>query len=191
MGGSTMARRHQRGATLVVGLVMLVLATLIVLASFRLGMANLAIVGNAQNRNEGIASAQQAIEEAISSPLLTTAPSSIFPAPCAGPNTQCYDVNGDGRDDVTVTLTPAPTCVKAETIKNSSLDLAQEDDRRCTLGVAQNFGVAGAGTSDSLCSNSVWDIRALADDVSTRTTAVVNQGVGVRVRTVDIATSCP
>jgi len=191
MGSSTMARRHQRGATLVVGLVMLVLATLIVLASFRLGMANLAIVGNAQNRNEGIASAQQAIEEAISSPLLTTAPSSIFPTPCAGPNTQCYDVNGDGRDDVTVTLTPAPTCVKAETIKNSSLDLAQEDDRRCTLGVAQNFGVAGAGTSDSLCSNSVWDIRALADDVSTRTTAVVNQGVGVRVRTVDIATSCP
>ena len=82
------------------------LLTLIVLASFRLGMSNLAIVGNAQNRNESIASAQQAIEEAITSPLLTTAPQSIFPAPCAGANTQCYDVNGDGRDDVTVTLTP-------------------------------------------------------------------------------------
>ena len=62
MGRFTTARRNQRGATLVVGLVMLVLATLIVLASFRLGFANLAIVGNAQNRNESIASAQQAIE---------------------------------------------------------------------------------------------------------------------------------
>jgi hypothetical protein len=191
MGRSTTARRSQRGATLVVGLVMLVLATLIVLASFRLGITNLAIVGNAQNRNESVAAAQQAIEVAITSPLLTTSPTSIFPAPCTGPNTQCYDVNGDGRDDVTVTLTPAPTCVKAETIKNSSLDLALEQDRRCTLGVAQNFGVAGAGTSDSLCSNSVWDVRALAEDAATRTTADVTQGVGVRVRTVDIATSCP
>jgi Tfp pilus assembly protein PilX len=191
MRPSPCKRRLQRGATLVVGLIMLVLVTLMVLTSFRLANINLAIVGNAQSRNESIASAQQAIEEAITSPLLTTSPGSIFPVPCTGPNTQCYDVNEDGKDDVTVTLTPTPGCVKAETIKNSSLDLSQEDDRRCTLGVAQTFGTAGAASSNSLCSNSVWDIRALAQNTTTRTTAVVNEGVAVRVRTVDIATSCP
>jgi Tfp pilus assembly protein PilX len=41
-------RRFQRGVTLVVGMIMLVLITLVVLASFHLGRNNLEIVGNAQ-----------------------------------------------------------------------------------------------------------------------------------------------
>ena len=91
-----------------------------------------------------------------------------------------------------MTLTPTPTCVKAQTIKNSSLNLALEDDRRCTIQITQGtFGIAGAPSDDSLCSNSVWDIRAEAKDATTNTTAVVNQGIAVRVRTVDVATACP
>jgi Tfp pilus assembly protein PilX len=181
----------QRGATLVVALVMLLVMTVMVVASFRLGISNLGIVGNTQSRNQSIGAAQQTIEEAISSNLLTTSPASIFPAPCSGPNTQCYDVDGDATNDVTVTIDPPPSCVKAETIKNSSLDLTLEEDRRCTLGIPQNFGTPGGGTSNSLCSNSLWDVRAVAEDLNTRTTAVVNQGVGLRVRTADVATSCP
>ena len=41
------ARHSQRGVTLVIGMIMLVLITLLVLASFHLGRNNLEIVGNA------------------------------------------------------------------------------------------------------------------------------------------------
>jgi Tfp pilus assembly protein PilX len=183
--------RGQKGVTLIVGLIMLVLVTLLVLSTFHLGRTNLEIVGNVQHRNEALGAAQQTIEAAISSPLLTTNPSSIFPNPCKGENTLCFDVNGDGTDDLMVTLTPTPTCVKAEVIKTANLNLAVEDDRRCTIQVAQTLGIENTGSSDSLCSNSLWDIRAEAQDTATRTTAVIEQGVAVRVRTVDVSTSCP
>lgn len=190
LSGRTSAR--QRGVTMIVGLIMLVLLTLLVLASFQLGKSNLEIVGNAQDRGDAIASARETIEAAINSPLLTTTPAKIFTAPCGTDNTLCYDVNGDGTNDVTVTLTPTPTCVKAEVIKNKNLDLTQADDRRCTIGVDQTrFGVANTDGSDSLCSNSLWDIRALAQDSTTNTQAVVDEGVAVRVRTVDVESACP
>ena len=93
---------------------------------------------------------------------------------------------------MTVTLTPTPTCVKAEVIKTKNLDLSKEDDRRCTIGVDQTrFGVANTEGSDSLCSNSLWDIRALAQDSTTKAQAVVDEGVAVRVRTVDVDAACP
>jgi hypothetical protein len=86
---------------------LLVLITLVVLASFYLGRNNLEIVGNAQQRNEALAAAQQTIEAAVNSPLLTSSPGSIFPTPCSGwsDNTLCYDVNGDGTDDVVAQIT--------------------------------------------------------------------------------------
>jgi Tfp pilus assembly protein PilX len=185
-------RTAQKGVTMIVGLIMLVILTLLVLASFQLGKSNLEIVGNMQTRGESIASAQQTIEAAINSPLLTTNASAIFSSPCGANNTLCYDVNGDTTNDVTVTLTPTPSCIKAETIKNKNLNLGLEDDRRCTIGVIQGqFGIESSDSSDSLCSNSVWDIRAVAQDTTTNSRAVVEQGVAVRVRTVDVETACP
>jgi|ERR1043165_4566289 hypothetical protein len=191
----------QRGLTLFVGLIMLVLTTLIVLASFHLGRSNLDIVGNAQHRDEGLAAAQQTIESAVNSPLLTTSPASIFPTPCAGfpANTLCYDVNGDGTNDVVVQITPAPSCVKAEPIPMTSLNLADANDQLCTVGVNQGaFGLGGAG-GNSNCSNTVWDVRAVAQDlgptgaapVAQGATGVVDQGIAVRVAKDDVATSCP
>jgi Tfp pilus assembly protein PilX len=191
--------RRQRGITLVVGLIMLILVTLLVLATFHLGRSNLEIVGNVQHRNEALGAAQQTIEAAIHSVLLTTDPMNVFVAPCQGPNTLCYDVNGDGSNDVLVTLAPPPACVKAQVIKTASLDLTQENDRRCTVQAGQTAGIAGSTNTDSLCSNSLWDIVAVAQDIDSNTnapvpggaTVVVNQGVDVRVRTVDVINSCP
>jgi hypothetical protein len=191
----------QRGLTLFVGLIMLVLTTLIVLASFHLGRSNLDIVGNAQHRDEGLAAAQQTIENAVNSPLLTTSPASIFPTPCAGfpANTLCYDVNGDGTNDVVAQITPVPSCIKAEPIPMTSLNLADANDQLCTVGVNQGaFGLGGAG-GNSNCSNTVWDVRAVAQDlgptgaapVAQGATAVVDQGIAVRVAKDDVATSCP
>jgi hypothetical protein len=193
-------RRSQRGVTLVVGMIMLVLITLLVLASFHLGRNNLAIVGNAQQRNEALAAAQQTIEAAVDSPLLTSSPGSIFPTPCSGwpANTLCYDVNADGTNDVVVQITPAPTCVKAQVIPlTSPIPLPTY----CRGGVNQScFGQGGgAGCNDSSCANSLWDIRAVAQNLAPNGTsaasrgpvAVVNQGIAKVVGTSEIATACP
>jgi len=194
-------RRSQRGVTLVVGMIMLVLITLLVLASFHLGRNNLEIVGNAQQRNEALAAAQQTIEAAVDSPLLTSSPGSIFPTPCAGwtGNTLCYDVNADGTNDVVVQILPAPTCVKSQIIPLTSLSLTDPNDQPCRQQVQQCFGQEGCSNINSNCANSLWDIRAVAQNLAPNgtsaanqgPTAVVNQGIAKRVMATEIAATCP
>ena|SRR5205814_532643 len=193
--------RSQRGLTLIVGLIMLILTTLLVLATFHLGRSNLDIVANAQHRDEGLGAAQQTIETAVNSPLLTTSPASIFPAPCAGfpANTLCYDVNADGTNDVVVQITPTPTCIKANPTPMTRLDLADANDQLCVVGASQGgFGMGGpSGISN--CADTVWDIRAVAQTLDPSgaaaagqgATAVVNEGIALRVAKDDVATSCP
>ena len=195
------ARHSQRGVTLAVGMIMLVLITLMVLASFHLGRNNLEIVGNAQQRNDALTAAQQTIEAAVNSPLLTSSPASIFPTPCAGwpANTLCYDVNGDGTNDVVARITPTPTCVKSQVIPLTSLSLTNPNDQDCRVGVPQSCFGQGGTCNDSSCANSVWDIRAVAQNLapngtsaaSQGPTAVVNQGIAKRVATNEIAAACP
>lgn len=62
----------QRGATLVVGLIMLVLITLMVTTAFMLSNTNLKAVGNMQFRDEAIAAANAAIETVLSTSLVGT-----------------------------------------------------------------------------------------------------------------------
>jgi Tfp pilus assembly protein PilX len=188
----TPAKRRQRGATLVIALVMLILLTLLAVSSFTVGKGSLEVVGNMQARNQAIDAAQSAIEEAISNTHFFETPDAVFPVPCAGANTRCTDVNGDGVNDITVTLTPQPTCIEAHIIPMSDLNLSNPDDAGCTVGAPQNFGVAGTATSgNSLCADSVWRISAVATDAVTRAHATVTQGVAVRVRADNVAASCP
>src|SRR5437899_12775030 len=113
-GHKATARHAHRGVTLVVGMIMLVLITLVVLASFQLGRNNLEIVGNAQRRNDALTAAQQTIEAAVNSPLLTSSPGAIFPTPCSGcpDHALCYDVYAAGTNDAVVQITPPPTCLR-------------------------------------------------------------------------------
>src|SRR5437879_5685262 len=152
------ARHSQRGVTLVVGMIMLVLTTLVVLASFHLGRNNLEIVGNAQQRNDVLTAAQQTIESAVNSPLLTSSPGSIFPTPCSGwpGNTLCYDVNGDGTNDVVVQITPTPTCVKAQVIPLTSLSATDSNDQACRTQQPQSCFGQGGACHDSSCATTVW-----------------------------------
>jgi hypothetical protein len=116
----------------------------------------------------------------------------VLANPCGGvANRRCIDINGDGTNDITVQLTPAPTCVKAQTIKNSALDLAVEEDAACSVGEQQAFGIAGATTGNSICANSVWEVRAVATDNVTEASVVVTQGIAVRVPKDKILTNCP
>ena len=58
--------KQQRGATLVVSLVMLVVITLFVLSSINLNTTNLRIIGNMQSKSSIGFDAQQAIEDILS-----------------------------------------------------------------------------------------------------------------------------
>jgi len=60
-------RRRQRGAVLFVSLIMLVILTLFVVSSVNLSSADLRIVGNRQSKMAMSYSAQQAIEQVLSS----------------------------------------------------------------------------------------------------------------------------
>ena len=187
-----MSRRNksQSGMALVVGLILLALMTVMALTSFNIGRTSMDVVGNLQRHNEVVSAANSAIQEALSTTRLFQSPNTIFLTPCSGSNTRCYDVNGDGTNDITVTLTPAPTCVQAQTIANASLNLSVPDDAGCATGAAQTFGIAGSATGSSLCASSVWEVTAVASDAVTETQVVVTEGASVRVSTDDVGLTC-
>src|SRR5579864_9453925 len=103
-------RTVQRGATLVIGMIMLVLVTLFVLAAINMSTLNLRIMGNEQSRNESIAAAQQAIEQVASTDFTTN------PQPVTVP----VDINGDGTTDYSVAVA-TPTCLNSVPVKQSAL----------------------------------------------------------------------
>jgi Tfp pilus assembly protein PilX len=183
--------RRQQGVTLVTALIMLVLLTLLALTSFNLGNSTLQVVSNMQQREQSVAAANQAIEETISSTNFFNTPSAALPNPDGAPNQRLVDTDADGKADIKVTISPPPSCVKAQVVKNSDLRLDDAEDAGCSAGASQSFGVAGATDGSSDCANSVWDVNAVATDMATNASVKVTQGVAVRVAKDDIATNCP
>jgi len=184
------ARHGQRGATLIVALIMLVALAMLSLWAFNSGTMNLRVVGNSQARQEVVAAAQAATELTLSSPLFTQDPVGV----AAG--TIPVDVDGDAVPDYSAQLNPAPSCYRVRVLKVNELDPSSPGDRAC-LGssMVTNPGiyVAGAASTvgDSLCADSEWNLRMVVSDQRSHATAAVNQGVAVRSLTTDTATSCP
>lgn len=108
------ARRAQAGVSLVVGLIMLVVLTLLVVSAVRLGSAGLRIAGNYQAKTEATAAAQQAIEKVVGS-------SANFYNPA--PQNVDIDINNDGIADYTVQVS-APACVQMLSADGYSYDFA-------------------------------------------------------------------
>lgn len=183
--------QRQRGVTLVVALIMLVIISMLAMTTFNLGKSSIQVVSNMQSRDEGIAASQQVIDEVLSNKLFFETPQAALSQPCQGPNTRCLDVNGDGQADVTTVLSPQPACIKARTIKSRELNLDLDDDKGCIQGDPQGqFGVENAVTGNSMCALSTWEIAATSTDAVTETSVTVVQGVNVRVASDDVETSC-
>ena len=89
--------RHQRGMTLIVSLVMLIMLTMFAISTMNLSNSNLKVVGNQQALRAVEAAAQQALERVVSG-------SAIFSAPAA----QTFTIDG-----FTVAVT-APVCIRAQ-----------------------------------------------------------------------------
>lgn len=154
----------QRGATLIIGLIMIVLITLIVVNAFSLSSTNLKAVGNMQVRNEEIAAANQAIEQVISSPFTDA------------PVTQSLnvDINKDGVNDYVVVIA-APTCMRA--VVAASADPSD---------VELDPSMSSASTW-----NTEWDIDSKVTDVASGASVRVRQGVRVLLSDTQKTAVCP
>ena len=149
-------QRAQRGATLIVGLIMLVLLTLVVTSAFMLSSGNLKAVGNMQFRDEAIAAANLAIEQVISSDFTTLPVGSTVPV----------DIDQDGTDDYSVTVM-TPVCVQAVPIATSISTLS---------------GVT-SGVPTTTDYNTLWDIetRIVSNQNSGGAAVTIWQGVRKRL----------
>ena len=145
------SKQSQRGITLFVGLIMLVLITLMVTSAFTLSTTNLKSVGNMQAKDEAIAAANQAIEQVLSSPF-TTAPTA---------EEINVDINNDGTPDYMASIAQ-PVCVRA------SLDTTVVKTSN-TLPLMQFSNTY----------NTVWDIVATVEDAKTGAKTIVQAGTRV------------
>jgi hypothetical protein len=148
---------RQRGATLVVGLIMLVLITLMVTTAFMLSSTNLKAVGNMQFRDGAVAAANYAIEQAMTSPFATTLPKNPFDV----------DLNDDGVTDYSVTIA-APACLRAVREPGAS---APGTASSVTLGIPPSV----------VFYQTVWDIDATVQDAVTGASVRMRQGFRLRL----------
>ncbi|MHB1124206.1 MAG: hypothetical protein ACYC0T_16025 [Ramlibacter sp.] len=191
--------RRQRGITLIVSLIMLVLLTIMALTSFNIGKSSLQVVGNAQEQAQVLNAAQTMLNQVVSSPTFTESPGSVLdssncPSGITAPaNSRCVDLYGDSKTVIVVRMTPEPVCVQAAPIPATLLDLSDVDneDWGCTVAERGQHGIVGLESGDSLCANSLWELNAQATDPVTGAQAVVTQGVAMRVSKDSVATACP
>lgn len=165
--------KHQRGATLLVALIMLVLMTLAAIMSFNMARSNAVIIGNQQAVQATNDVAKQALEEVMSHTYFADSPT----APFGNSNQKTFDINSDGTPDVTVTMTPKP-CVKAVTVL--PVDPSDTTSQGCVGGAQQNLGVEGAASWGTSCADVIWELTAEAKDAVTEAKTVAVQGVRVR-----------
>jgi hypothetical protein len=179
---------RQRGATLVVALIFLILMSLFAISAFNNSNVNIRVVGNMQARQEAVGAAQVALEQTISSPTFSSSPDAVAANPVA------VDIDGNGTQDYEVKMIPRPKCFRAKPIKSSELDPALAADLACMKsGVVSNAGLETPGSTtagNSLCSNSEWNIRAEVTDGRTGAKVAVNQGVALRVLETDATNAC-
>lgn len=166
---------NERGAVLVVGLIMLVLITLMVTVAYRFSTTNLKSVGNMQSRNEATAAATKAIEQVVGSWNFGSAPTA---------DEINVDIDNNGVTDYLVKVAP-PVCMKA-TATTVSGDLGGD----CPPGADGLFHPENCPTQSISIYNVVWDIDATATS-SSGTRVRVRQGISKAISQAQCDAACP
>lgn len=201
----TVHRQAQRGSTLLVAMIFLLIFGVMAAASFRGSLTSVQAIGNMQWRNEAITAANDAIERLLGSADFATNTAGVTKQVNAAPFQ--VDINGDGVNDISVRFPDVsvdgvtragPRCRRAEPIPSKDLDPDLPADKGCfgssssgTSGLVIADAANGSGlvaSAPSLCSNTEWSITVRAVDAVTNTSVDVVQGVGVRVPTTDVPT---
>lgn len=159
---SMLIKERQKGATLVVGLIMLVLITLVVITAYNLSSTNLKSVGNMQFRDEALAAANMALEQTMGTTFAT--------APAAA--TVEVDLNQDGNNDYTVEIAE-PACISGSLVTWTASNEGG--------GSSAELELLDSGKNSYLTSasfyNTIWDIEATVTDLTTGASVKVHQGV--------------
>jgi hypothetical protein len=162
--------------TLFVAMIILVMITLLVTSAFKVSNTNLKIVSGMQGRQESIAASQAAIEQTISSAFFTQNPAIVAANPID------VDINNDGTQDYTVTMT-APRCLRTAPVVLSNPPTQVQLD----CAGSSRFPAA---TTPTWCSNTVWEVSATTTDKLTAASTTVRQGVGMTVEITSAKSSC-
>ncbi len=182
----------QRGITLVVSLVLLVLLSMFGIWAFNGSTNNMRIVGNMQVRQEATDAAQAAIEQTISTPLFTTQPAAVaassVPVNVNGVDYAVWLKNKDGARQ--------PTCYRVKVIKQNELDVDSPSDKPCMKDTGPPLPDSDVPppvitSGDSMCSDTEWNVYAEVTEQQTGAFVAVNQGVAARVLTTDANNACP
>ena len=156
------SKLRQRGMTLLVGMIMLMLITMLVTTAFTMSTSNLKSVGNMQAHDQAIAAANIALEQVLSSPFTAT--------PQA--ETINVDNNNDGITDYEVAIA-TPVCIRA------SIDaLATKSDIDNPL----------LSTIDQW--NTIWDVQAVVTNANTGANTTVSAGMRVLLTQTQKETVC-
>jgi hypothetical protein len=175
-------RHKERGSSLFIGLIMLVLMTLLAISAFQSSNVNLRIVGNMQTRQEILAAVQSATEQVISTPtfIKTTPPNAT--------------VTLNGASYTVDFATVPPACVGVVDIPSEDLDPTNADDALCIpSGQIKQSGIFVSGTPlpPSYCANTKWELTAKVGDANTGADTTFAQGVAVRISKPKALSYCP
>lgn len=165
--GNAYRVRYQQGASLVVGLIMLTVITVLVLSSYTLTSSSNKAVGNMQFRNESLAATNAAIEQIITSPFTDD------------PTAESINVDLDGNStvDYTVDFTE-PECVDVTKVAGFS-----------SAPSSLSLGAAFAVSTPSYYLT-VWDLNGTVTEAATGASVQVHQGVRVRLSTAQYNLVC-
>lgn len=154
----------QRGATLVVAVIVLMLITMTVISAFRVSKSHTQAVANMQFRDEALAAANLVMEDVISLSNVETLTIEDGTIPA-----RYVDINLDGVDDFRVNLAQ-PLCVRVEA--------------EATVPQGVNSGLPSSDLFTIL-----WEVQSDVTDTATGATVSVVQGFKQQVGT--RPASCP
>lgn len=157
----------ERGAVLLVGIIILVLISLFVVAAFRISTTNLAAVGNMQFRAQALAAAELAIERKLGLEVSDTASVSL---------PENVDLDGNGSNEFSVSVTRS--CLRAwPIVATSPPGSGSSASLGFTIGPKEYY--------------IMLDYRAQVSDTTTGAVATIHQGFKKRVSQSDCDVACP
>lgn len=168
--------RRQKGATLLVGMIMLVVLTLLVVFAIRSSNTGLQVAGNMQAQIEATGAAQQAIEQIVDQFKLDSLNPADVPA-------QTFVVQmGNQQFQVAVAT---PVCEMKAPLNDIEIVDPTGTGRNC-LGSNNNdiiVDVDGNPISRlTICATQSWRVEASASDPVTGANVSLVQGVSIRVQ---------
>lgn len=188
--------RCEGGAVLFVALIILLLMTLLAVATMRLTTTNLQAVGNEQFQTEAQAAAGFALDQTVNNQDFID-----FPITTQKVSLTQADSTTD-PSALAVTLS-VPACERHRMIKKSELvtqvsgqSTVSSQDLPCFAGLSSggitimDLSAVATSSDDSLCTTALFNVQADVNDPTTSASVTVNQGIELRMESADADAKC-